>query len=102
MKRDKTTRAIAAVKKILGTLTGQQRALVLASLVPALPPAVDADETRANIERALAACNNAMDRTAVVLGWSRRTLQNRMRQLGMARVKNGCPNKRSTPVGDAS
>jgi hypothetical protein len=49
---------------------------------------------RATIESALRAANGKMDKAARSLGVSRRTLQNRMRALGMARAKAGRPKHR--------
>jgi len=46
------------------------------------------------IETALRAAGGKMDKAARSLGVSRRTLQNRMRELGMARVKAGRPRHR--------
>ena len=46
---------------------------------------------RDTIEKALAAAGGRMDAAAKALNVSRRTLQNRMRSLGMSRVKAGRP-----------
>jgi uncharacterized membrane protein len=49
---------------------------------------------RTTIERALTAAGGKMDKAARSLGVSRRTLQNRMRELGMTRAKAGRPKHR--------
>ena len=49
---------------------------------------------RATIEHALSAAGGKMDKAARALGVSRRTLQNRMRSLGMVRAKAGRPKHR--------
>lgn len=49
---------------------------------------------RAEIERALHVANGKMDKAARILSVSRRTLQNRMRELGMTRAKAGRPKRR--------
>jgi Bacterial regulatory protein, Fis family len=49
---------------------------------------------KTTIERALTAAGGKMDKAARSLGVSRRTLQNRMRELGMVRAKAGRPKHR--------
>ena len=49
---------------------------------------------RTAIETALRAANGKMDKAARILNVSRRTLQNRMRELGMSRAKAGRPKRR--------
>jgi hypothetical protein len=49
---------------------------------------------RTAIENALRAANGKMDKAARILHVSRRTLQNRMRELGMVRAKAGRPKRR--------
>lgn len=49
---------------------------------------------RTAIERAMTAAGGKMDKAARALGVSRRTLQNRMRELGMVRAKAGRPKRR--------
>lgn len=81
--------------------TEQVMALVAQTATPPASPmprsaGVALPHERDHIEKAIIANHGNLSRAAVVLGCSRRTLQNRMRALGMPRGKAGHPHHHVT------
>lgn len=81
---DRVNLAVDAIRALLAGFTADERAQILALL----SGAPDAD-TRTSIERALDACGGNIGDAARLLGCSRRTLQLRLRALGVPAGKPG-------------
>jgi transcriptional regulator of acetoin/glycerol metabolism len=89
MKKYTVEAAASAVRKILRAFSAEDQ-LGIVVLAMRVSGVVDYNE-RAELERVMASVRGSVTQTAKVLGVSRRTVQQRMRRLGLPPARDGRP-----------
>lgn len=88
--------AASAVRGLLRSFSDDDRAKIVSLATRAIDDDISIDE-RSSITSALESAGGNVARAAAALGCSRRTLQKRMRRLGMPPGRDGRPPRRQPP-----